>query len=111
MTTKEIAALWKVSETWVTILCKDNRIPGAVKEGGRWNIPANAQKPDDARVTREKGKARFKFIDLFAGIGGFRMAFQNLGGKCVFSSEWDEQARKTYYSNYGEVPLDRKSVV
>ena len=47
----------------------------------------------------------FTFIDLFAGIGGFRMAFQNLGGECVFSSEWDEQARKTYYANYGEVPF------
>lgn len=48
---------------------------------------------------------KFKFIDLFAGIGGFRMAFQNLGGECVFSSEWDEQAKKTYYANYGEVPF------
>ena len=48
---------------------------------------------------------KFKFIDLFAGIGGFRMAFQNLGGECVFSSEWDEQARKTYYANYGYVPF------
>ena len=48
---------------------------------------------------------RFTFIDLFAGIGGFRMAFQNLGGECVFSSEWDEQARKTYYANYGDVPF------
>ena len=38
-------------------------------------------------------------------IGGFRMAFQNLGGECVFSSEWDEQAKKTYYANYGEVPF------
>lgn len=47
----------------------------------------------------------FTFIDLFAGIGGFRMAFQNLGGECVFSSEWDEQARKTYYANYGDVPF------
>ena len=37
---------------------------------------------------------KFTFIDLFAGIGGFRMAFQNLGGECVFSSEWDEQAKK-----------------
>lgn len=49
--------------------------------------------------------AKFKFIDLFAGIGGFRMAFQNLGGECVFSSEWDEQAKKTYYANFGEVPF------
>lgn len=48
---------------------------------------------------------RFTFIDLFAGIGGFRMALQNLGGECVFSSEWDEQAKKTYYANYGEVPF------
>lgn len=38
-------------------------------------------------------KPTFTFIDLFAGIGGFRMAFQNLGGECVFSSEWDEQAQ------------------
>ncbi len=48
---------------------------------------------------------KFTFIDLFAGIGGFRMAFQNLGGECIFSSEWDEQAKKTYYANYGEVPF------
>lgn len=48
---------------------------------------------------------KFTFIDLFAGIGGFRMAMQNLGGKCVFSSEWDPQAKKTYLLNYGEVPF------
>lgn len=39
-------------------------------------------------------KTKFTFIDLFAGIGGMRIAFQNLGGKCVFSSEIDEQAQK-----------------
>lgn len=50
-------------------------------------------------------KPKFTFIDLFAGIGGFRMAMQNLGGKCVFSSEWDTQAKKTYLLNYGEVPF------
>ena len=48
---------------------------------------------------------KFTFIDLFAGIGGFRMAMQNLGGKCVFSSEWDAQAQKTYFLNYGDVPF------
>lgn len=47
----------------------------------------------------------FKFIDLFAGIGGFRLALQNLGGKCVFTSEWDAQAQKTYKANFGEVPF------
>ena len=48
---------------------------------------------------------QFTFIDLFAGIGGFRMALQNLGGKCVFSSEWDAQAQRTYFANYGEYPF------
>ncbi|MDA1615825.1 DNA cytosine methyltransferase [Bacillus mobilis] len=47
----------------------------------------------------------FTFIDLFAGIGGMRLAFQNLGGKCIFSSEWDSYAQKTYELNYGEVPF------
>jgi DNA (cytosine-5)-methyltransferase 1 len=47
----------------------------------------------------------FTFIDLFAGIGGFRMAMQSQGGLCVFSSEWNEYAQKTYYCNYGEVPF------
>ncbi len=47
---------------------------------------------------------KFKFIDLFAGIGGFRVAFQALGGKCVFSSEWDKSAKQTYEANYGDYP-------
>jgi DNA (cytosine-5)-methyltransferase 1 len=48
---------------------------------------------------------KFKFVDLFAGIGGFRIAMQNLGGKCVFTSEWDKEAQKTYRANFGEVPF------
>jgi len=48
---------------------------------------------------------KFTFIDLFAGIGGFRIVMQNLGGKCIYSSEWDAQAQKTYLANYGEVPF------
>jgi DNA (cytosine-5)-methyltransferase 1 len=48
---------------------------------------------------------KFKFIDLFAGIGGFRLALQNLGGKCVFTSEWDKEAKRTYRANFGEVPF------
>ena len=48
---------------------------------------------------------KFKFIDLFAGIGGFRLALQNLGGKCVFTSEWDKEAKKTYKANFGETPF------
>ncbi|MEN9302270.1 MAG: Type modification methyltransferase HpaII [Bacteroidota bacterium] len=48
---------------------------------------------------------KFKFIDLFAGIGGFRLALQNLGGKCVFTSEWDKDAKRTYKANFGETPF------
>jgi DNA (cytosine-5)-methyltransferase 1 len=47
---------------------------------------------------------KFTFIDLFAGIGGFRIAMQENKGKCVFSSEWDPYAKKTYEANFGEVP-------
>lgn len=50
-------------------------------------------------------KYNFTFIDLFAGIGGIRLPFEELGGKCVFSSEWDEAAQKTYQANFGERPL------
>lgn len=50
-------------------------------------------------------KPRFKFIDLFAGIGGFRMALQNLEGKCVFTSEWDKYSKQTYKANFGEIPF------
>jgi len=48
---------------------------------------------------------KFKFIDLFAGIGGFRLALQNLGGKCVFTSEWDKYSKQTYRANFGEIPF------
>ncbi|KJG15288.1 modification methylase [Photobacterium angustum] len=46
----------------------------------------------------------FKFIDLFAGIGGIRLGFESQGGQCVFSSEWDSHAQKTYEANFGECP-------
>lgn len=50
-------------------------------------------------------KASFKFIDLFAGIGGFRIAMQECNGTCVYSSEWDDSARRTYFHNFGEMPF------
>ena len=46
---------------------------------------------------------RLKFIDLFAGIGGFHLAFHNAGAECVYASEWDEQARKTYETNFSKI--------
>lgn len=50
-------------------------------------------------------KPKFTFIDLFAGIGGFRVAMQSLGGKCVFTSEWDEKSQITYRANFGDSPF------
>ncbi|WP_435415779.1 DNA (cytosine-5-)-methyltransferase [Polaribacter aestuariivivens] len=50
-------------------------------------------------------KYKFEFIDLFAGIGGFRLALQNIGGKCVYTSEWENAAKKTYQKNFGEIPF------
>jgi DNA (cytosine-5)-methyltransferase 1 len=46
----------------------------------------------------------FKFIDLFAGIGGIRLGFESQGGECVFSSEWDKHAQDTYEANFGDKP-------
>ncbi|MDM8160056.1 DNA cytosine methyltransferase [Labilibaculum sp. K2S] len=48
---------------------------------------------------------KFKFIDLFAGVGGFRLALQNAGGKCIYTSEWNSGAKKTYRVNFGEIPF------
>jgi len=50
-------------------------------------------------------KIRFTFIDLFAGMGGFRLAMQKYGGKCVFSSDNNVYAQKTYFANFGELPF------
>lgn len=52
----------------------------------------------------KKGTENFRFIDLFAGIGGIRLPFEELGGKCVFSSEWDKYAQRTYAANFKDVP-------
>jgi len=43
----------------------------------------------------------FRFIDLFAGIGGLRIGFDAIGGQCVFTSEWDKYAQRTYAANFG----------
>ena len=52
----------------------------------------------------KKSKPKFTFIDLFAGIGGLRQAFESSGGKCLFSSEWNKFSQQTYEANFGEVP-------
>ena len=54
----------------------------------------------DAMAYKNEQNESFTFIDLFAGIGGFHIAFHQLGGECVYASEWDENARKTYEYNF-----------
>lgn len=53
---------------------------------------------------KRKTKAKFTFIDLFAGIGGTRLGFESAGGECVFTSEWDPHAQRTYQANFGDRP-------
>ncbi len=60
--------------------------------------------PQITEYTPNNRWADFTFIDLFAGIGGIRLGFESVGGRCVFSSEFDEDACKTYEANFGEHP-------
>jgi DNA (cytosine-5)-methyltransferase 1 len=53
---------------------------------------------------RQQRGSSFRFVDLFAGIGGIRIPFDELGGECVFSSEWDKYSQLTYVANFGELP-------
>lgn len=58
----------------------------------------------DKKKKQSYKKAEFSFIDLFAGIGGMRIAYENAGGKCVYSNEWNKYSQQTYYANFGEQP-------
>lgn len=97
---------WRASKKWLTQLessgfLKEKSDLNVLKED-RLSFPdflnGNIPFPQQRNTT-------FSFIDLFAGIGGFRMALQNLSGKCVFSSEWDKHAQNTYFRNYGALPF------
>ncbi len=56
------------------------------------------------KKTRQNRKGTFTFIDLFAGIGGMRIAFERAGGTCVYSSEWNKYSQQTYLANFAEQP-------
>lgn len=59
----------------------------------------------DGLKKKPRKKGKFTFIDLFAGIGGMRLAFDSQGGDCVFSCEWDKYCQKSYFDNFGELPV------
>lgn len=89
------------------LLGRPNRTVYNWEEGRGGPKPAEIEKLLASKLTRKKttGEAAFRFIDLFAGIGGLRRAFDmetGVGGECVFTSEWDKYARITYSQNYGE---------
>lgn len=67
-------------------------------------LKTNCQQDLRLQYNCEIPNVSFRFIDLFAGIGGIRLGFEHVGGKCVFSSEWDKAAAKTYEANFGEKP-------
>jgi len=71
------------------------------EEGGRVPRLALRTLSEQAeKQTNATADASFRFIDLFAGIGGLRLGFESIGGRCVFTSEWDPDARKTYSMNF-----------
>lgn len=79
----------------------------------RWQNRETEPKPYIADAIRQRlmpsgepptGEGKFRFIDLFAGIGGIRTAFEKQGGRCVFTSEWDPYAKKTYMANFHDGP-------
>jgi len=65
------------------------------------DVPMNTR---SRNLAPHENFGQFQFIDLFAGIGGMRLAFEGAGGECVFSSEWDKDSQKTYYENFKEKP-------
>ncbi len=88
------------------------RLEYTPKQIGRWEkgecevpaavVPALQRVIDDRIAHRQVPAADFTFVDLFAGIGGMRLGFEAAGGRCVFTSEWDKYAQKTYLENFGE---------
>lgn len=107
ITTSDLAKKWGVSSAWISAQCKQGRIAGAIQEHRRWKIPSQvAEEPkitNRKRKLDEKGNVRFRFIDLFAGIGGFHQAMRFLGGECLMAAEINEECVKTYELNFRTV--------
>ena len=103
VTAKVLAEKWNVSSVWITVMCQKGRLPGARKAQGRWIIPVGIEHPCDLRKEKRKRKAKFRFIDLFAGIGGFHQAMRSLGGECLMAAEINQACVSTYNLNFKTV--------
>lgn len=65
--------------------------------------PEDGERRSQSAATGAGEGAALRFIDLFCGIGGFRLAFERTGAKCVFSSDWDRFSQQTYAANFGKL--------
>ncbi|MEQ5858434.1 DNA (cytosine-5-)-methyltransferase [Halomonas litopenaei] len=92
------AALREVDDRW----CRET-LNRTIKGRAKQRITRNEARRLIAmlpKAPRHQGRAAFTFIDLFAGIGGIRQGFESIGGECVFTSEWDKYAVRTYKANH-----------
>ncbi|MCM2300702.1 MAG: DNA (cytosine-5-)-methyltransferase [Sphingomonas sp.] len=94
-TQKELGDLIRRSSKQISRWEKSQAVPPEL-------VPALERAIADRAVVRDDHDADFTFIDLFAGIGGIRLGFEAAGGRCVFTSEWDKYAQKTYVENFGK---------
>lgn len=79
-------------------ICNDQTMQDCVREAVAYYV--SDMKKKQKSVTEEK----FTFVDLFAGIGGMRLAFDRAGGHCVYSNEWNKYSQQTYFANFGDQP-------
>ena len=108
---KELAEKWGISSSRIAFMCSRNLLNDVRKIKGRWAIPSNVCRPTDRR---KNNNAKFRFIDLFAGIGGFHQAMRFLGGQCVMAAEINPACVETYNLNFktleGKVRGDVKEI-
>lgn len=99
---KELAQKWEITPARVSVMCANGKLPGTIKIKGRWMIPMDINRPEDNRKKKidDESNANFRFIDLFAGIGGFHQAMRFLGGECVMAAEINQACVDTYNLNF-----------
>lgn len=111
MTTAQSMALLKQARNRFTqreIAEHVGKTPKTVRRWEKGEIPCPAMLESALRDLLQQPSAapaegnRFRFIDLFAGVGGIRMGFEAHGGECIFTSEWNDFSKKTYIENYGD---------
>lgn len=102
ITVKKLAEKWEVAPARISYMCSIGKLEGAQKINGRWLIPTEVVLPVDQPCIYKEGKkeSSFRFVDLFAGIGGFHQAMRFLGGECVMAAEINQACVETYKLNF-----------